>query len=92
MPDERLVMRAAEGPFAMETTYMWAATGTRATRMTLRNRGAPSGFSRLAAPLMAANMRTANRKDLERLKSLLERPADRSSHGQGAGWPGSTHA
>ena len=27
VPDERLVMRTAEGPFAMETTYMWAASG-----------------------------------------------------------------
>jgi hypothetical protein len=41
--------------------------------MTLRNRGEPSGFSKLAAPLMAAAMRRANRKDLQRLKRLLER-------------------
>jgi hypothetical protein len=41
--------------------------------MTLRNRGAPSGFARLAAPFMKAAMRRANRKDLARLKALLER-------------------
>jgi hypothetical protein len=40
--------------------------------MTLRNRGEPSGFGRLAAPLMAAAMRRANRKDLARIKSILE--------------------
>ena len=40
--------------------------------MTLRNRGEPSGFSKLAAPLMAAAMRRANRKDLARLKAKLE--------------------
>jgi len=80
VPDERLVMRTTEGPFAMETTYEWAESGTGGTRMTLRNRGTPSGFSRLAAPLLAANMRKANRKDLERLKSLLETPADPPSH------------
>lgn len=74
VPDELLVMRTAEGPFPMETTYAWAVSGTDGTRMTLRNRGAPSGFSLLAAPLLAANMRKANRKDLERLKSLLETP------------------
>lgn len=39
-----------------------------------RNRGVPSGFSRLAPPLMATAMRRANRKDLRRLKSLLEAP------------------
>jgi hypothetical protein len=43
--------------------------------MTLRNRGEPSGFSRLVAPLMASAMRRANQKDLARLKSLLERAA-----------------
>jgi hypothetical protein len=41
--------------------------------MTLRNRGAPSGFPRLAAPIMSLAVRRATRKDLARLKSLLER-------------------
>ena len=71
--DERLVMRTAEGPFPMETTYTWAPTGEAQTRMTLRNRGEPSGFSKVVAPLMAAAMRRANGKDLATLKVLLER-------------------
>jgi hypothetical protein len=74
LPGERLVMRTAQGPFPMETTYTWASTGEGGTRMTLRNRGMPSGFSQLAAPVMAASMRSANRKDLEHLKRLLEAP------------------
>src|SRR5689334_22142236 len=69
---ERLVMRTAERPFPMETTYTWAAAGETRTRMTLRNRGEPSGFGKLAAPFMAAAMRRANRKDLARLKAILE--------------------
>jgi hypothetical protein len=40
--------------------------------MTLRNPGEPSGFGKVAAPLMARAMRRANRKDPERLKSTLE--------------------
>jgi uncharacterized membrane protein len=73
VPGERLVMRTAEGPFPMETTYVWEeATGGR-TKMTLRNRGEPSGFSKVAAPMIAAAMRRANQKDLARLKLLLER-------------------
>jgi uncharacterized membrane protein len=71
VPAERLVMRTAEGPFPMETTYAWQ-DATPGTRMTLRNRGEPAGFSKLAAPLTAAAMRRANRKDLQRLKALLE--------------------
>jgi uncharacterized protein YndB with AHSA1/START domain len=72
VPQERLVMRTSEGPFPMETTYTWEPTGD-GTRMTLRNRGEPSGFSKLVAPFMAAAMRRANEKDLKQLKKLLER-------------------
>jgi hypothetical protein len=68
----RFVMRTADGPFPMETTYGFVAVSDRVTRMTLRNRGAPTGFSKLAAPLMANAMRRANRNDLKRLKSILE--------------------
>jgi hypothetical protein len=71
-PGERLVMGTTYGPFAMETTYTWADGPGGGTTMTLRNRGEPEGFSRLYAPFMAMAMRRANRKDLERLKELLE--------------------
>lgn len=71
-PNERLVMRTAEGPFPMETTYTWAGKGPETTTMTLRNRGEPSGFSKLAAPLMSLAIRRANTRDLRTLKALLE--------------------
>lgn len=70
--DERLLMRTAQGPFPMETTYTWTPTDTGATRMTLRNRGEPAGFAAITAPMMAAAMRRANRNDLARLKQFLE--------------------
>jgi uncharacterized membrane protein len=72
IPGERLVMRTREGPFPMETSYGFADAGAGRTRMTLRNRGQPSGFARVAAPFMSAAMRRANRKDLARIKVLLE--------------------
>lgn len=74
MPGERVVMRIADGPFPMETTYTWLDTGSGATRMTLRNHGEPSGFSKVATPMLTAAMRRANRKDLARLKEILEKP------------------
>jgi uncharacterized membrane protein len=75
-PGERLVMRTAEGPFPMETTYTWEPAGVARTRMALRNRGEPAGFGKVAAPAMAAAMRRANRKDLANLKRIMERPGD----------------
>ena len=71
-PGRRLVMRTAEGPFPMETTYTWEpAPG--GTLMRLRNRGRPRGLAAVATPVMAAAMRRATAKDLERLAGLLER-------------------
>ena len=72
IPGERFVMSTAQGPFPMETTYEWEDVAPGATKMTLRNRGEPSGFSAVAAPMLAAATRRANRKDLARLKKLLE--------------------
>ncbi len=73
VPRERLVMRTEQGPFPMETTYTWEPVGEDRTRMTLRNRGEPSGFANVGAPMMSRAMRSANRKDLARIKMLLER-------------------
>jgi uncharacterized membrane protein len=73
VPGERLVMRTAQGPFPMETTYTWQSLDAATTRMTLRNRGRPRGFSVLAAPFMSVAVRRANHADLRRLREVLER-------------------
>jgi uncharacterized protein YndB with AHSA1/START domain len=75
VPGERLIMSTAQGPFPMETTYTWQDAGDDATRMTLRNRGEPSGFKKIAAPVMARAMQRAMTKDLERLSAILQRHA-----------------
>jgi uncharacterized protein YndB with AHSA1/START domain len=71
VPGERLVMRTAEGPFPMETTYLWTDAGPGATTMALRNRGEPVGFAKLARPVMERAMRRAMRADLRRLRDVL---------------------
>ena len=76
-PGKRFVMGTQEGHFPMETTYEWEDAPGGGTRMSLRNRGEPSGFSRLTAPLVGLAMRRENRKDLQRLKAALETPAQR---------------
>ena len=71
VPGQRLVMSTAQGPFPMRTTYTWE-TADGGTRMTLRNNGSPSGFARIAAPVMELAMRRAMTKDLAALKRTLE--------------------
>jgi uncharacterized membrane protein len=71
-PGEHFVMRTADGPFPMETTYTWRDAPGGETHMTLRNRGEPAGFSKLSGVLMRPAMRRANTKDLRALKRLLE--------------------
>ncbi len=70
---ESLVMLTAEGPFPMETSYRYQSMPDGTTRMTLQNRGTPSGFSRLVAPFVRIAMRRATSKDLAALKQILER-------------------
>lgn len=72
VPQRRFVMRTTQGPFPMETTYTWEPRPGESTRMTLRNRGTPSGFSKWVSPFMALAVRRANQKDLRRLKAILE--------------------
>jgi uncharacterized membrane protein len=71
VPGERLVMSTAQGPFPMQTTYIWEPAGG-GTRMTLRNNGSPSGFARITAPVMELAVRRATAKDLAALKRRLE--------------------
>jgi hypothetical protein len=78
---ERFVMSTAEGPFPMETVYTWRDGGDGATVMGLRNRGEPAGLARIGAPVMARAIRRANRRDLRRLKGILERARPSRSDG-----------
>ena len=71
--NDTFVMKTAEGPFPMETTYTFESKSAAVTIMTLRNKGIPSGFSRFFSPLMRFMMKRANNKDLRMIKSILEK-------------------
>ncbi|MEP6846278.1 MAG: SRPBCC family protein [Panacibacter sp.] len=73
MTDKKFVMKTAQGPFPMQTSYEWEALDADHTKMILNNTGYQTGFSKIYAPFMAMMMRRANRKDLQRLKQILER-------------------
>jgi uncharacterized membrane protein len=73
LQNQKLVMRTADGPFPMETTYLFEKVNGSSTRMTLINRGNPSGFSALLSPFMSMAMRRTNSKDLALLKQIIEK-------------------
>ena len=69
-PPEALAMRATS-PFPMDIRYEFQENGG-CTLARVRVQGEGGGFFRLAAPLLAPQVRRNIRADVERLKALLE--------------------
>ncbi|MBN8199762.1 MULTISPECIES: SRPBCC family protein [Bacillaceae] len=73
IPERKMAMKTANGPFPMETIYTWQAIDENHTQMTIRNKGNPNGFNKIMSPFMAPMMRRANMKDLKLIKAILEK-------------------
>jgi hypothetical protein len=72
VPGKIMVMEAADGFFPIQTTYLWDSITEQGTKMTLINQGFPQGFSKWMTPVMSFMMKFYNRKDLKKLKRILE--------------------
>jgi hypothetical protein len=75
-PERVLDMRSVKAPFPMRVTYTFEPRGPAgADGTTVRNRvrGAPGGFFALFGPLLAPMVKRSVRKDLERLRDIMER-------------------
>jgi hypothetical protein len=67
-----MVMKTIMSPFPMETIYTWKSIDGNITRMSLQNKGNPSGLSKILTPLFKYVIKKAADKDLQRLKQIIE--------------------
>lgn len=72
IPLKRMIMKTSEGPLLMETIYTWYVWDLDHTKMTLQNRVKPKGFYIFMAPFLESMMKTANKKDLVKIKRIIE--------------------
>lgn len=72
VPNKVMSMRTSDGPFLMETSYFWTKIDPSTTKMEIQNQGIPTGFSSLLAPMMTMMMKRAMKKDLKKIKRILE--------------------
>ena len=73
-PGALLVMRSVKSPFPMRVTYAFAdADDGRGTIAQIRVEGDPAKLYRVAGPLMRKQVQRSISRDLETLKSIMER-------------------
>ncbi len=73
-PGTVLEMRSVKSPFPMVVTYAFEDVegGTRAS---VRVQGDPSALYRIAGPLLARQVRRSEQRDLDTVRTILERDA-----------------
>jgi len=71
-PPNCLVMESVKAPFPMKVTYSFAAAGPERTEVKVRVEGDATGFYKISAPVMAPQVRRSIRKDVAKLKDVLE--------------------
>ena len=72
-PGLKLVMKSQEGPVLVETTYAWVAKSSKETQMIIKSSRSVSGLSKILSPIMANKLKRAHKRNLKRLKAMLEK-------------------
>lgn len=71
-PGRSVTFTSTSGTFPLTITRSVEPLGAERSRFTEHARGEPGGFSRIAAPLLRPLVRASIKRDLPRLKRLLE--------------------
>ena len=72
-PGRRLAMRSVKAPFPLRVTYEFEDAPGGTTLARIRTGGEPGRYYALAGPLLGTMVRLGVRRDLRKLKALLER-------------------
>lgn len=72
IPGQKVVVRSLSNGMKIETTVGWQAIDEETTCMTVRVRAVPRAFSKAIVPFKALTIKNTCRRNLKRLKRILE--------------------
>lgn len=70
--NKKMIMKIKDGSFPLSTTFHWNSIDENTTIMTIINLGKPKILSTIISPFMSFIVKYLNRKDLKKIKRILE--------------------